>query len=149
LEYYSADGLGLGKLMMLWKGMLPVRGDVVIVEDDPVLRPLMSEILEGSGAVIHSFESADDALVYMLASHQECSLVIADHNVPGQLQGAELMAMIKSKWPLTPLILTSGYMAGSIKVPDGVVYVQKPWDLDDLIKIVADLLQPGVSVSRR
>lgn len=126
-----------------------MRGDVVVVEDDPVLRPLMAEILEGCGAQIQSFESADDALVYMLGSHDEYSLVIADHQVPGQLQGAEFAGMVKLKWPLIPVILTSGYMANSIYVPEGVVYVQKPWNLDDIVRMVAELLQPGTLVSRR
>jgi DNA-binding NtrC family response regulator len=134
--------------MLIWKGMLPVSGDIVIVEDDPVLRPLMSDILKGTRANCVSFETADDALMHVLDSHGQCALLIADHGVPGQIQGTELATMVRSKWPTIPVILTSGYFLLSNDIPAGVVYLQKPWDIDVLVNTIADLLQPGIAVSR-
>lgn len=74
--------------------MLPLSGSIVIVEDYPLLRPITAEILEGTGAKVESFASADDALMHMLALDDEFALVISGHSIPGQIQGAELAAMI-------------------------------------------------------
>jgi DNA-binding NtrC family response regulator len=131
-----------------WKGILPVNGDVVIVEDDPVLRSLMTDILKGIRANCVSFETADDALMHVLESHGHCALLIADHGVPGQIQGTELVSMVRARWPEIPVILTSGYFLPPESLPEGVVYLQKPWDIDVLINTIAELLQPGVPVSR-
>ncbi|WP_257605418.1 hypothetical protein [Pseudomonas sp. UMAB-40] len=51
---------------------------------------LMVDILVGIGLHPVGFETADDALTYLLSMPDGCPLVIADHGLPGQLQGAEL-----------------------------------------------------------
>lgn len=134
--------------MVNWIGMMPIVGDIVIAEDDPVLRSLMTDIFRGSRARCVSFETPDDALMHMLASHGDCALLIADHGVPGQIQGTELATMIRTKWPTIPLIITSGYFLRSEDLPEGVSYLQKPWDIDVLVQTVAGVLQPGVPVAR-
>lgn len=131
-----------------WKGFLPISEDVVIVEDDPVLRALMEDILEGIRARCVAFESADDALMHVLESHGQCGLLIADHGVPGQIDGTELSHMFRAKWPSIPVIITSGYELDIGTLPDGVSYLQKPWTIDSLIQTVGNLLQPGIPVSR-
>lgn len=131
-----------------WKGFLPVSGDVVIVEDDPVLRALMEDILEGIRARCVAFESADDALMHVLGSHGQCGLLITDHGVPGQIDGTELSHMFRAKWPNIPVIITSGYELDIGTLPEGVSYLQKPWTIDSLIQTVGNLLQPGIPVSR-
>lgn len=146
---YSAPTLSVDGLAMVnWRGILPVNGDVVIVEDDPVLRPLMTDILQGLRANCVSFETADDALMHLLESRGDCALLIADHGVPGQIQGTELATMVRDKWPTVPVIITSGYVLNPEDLPEGVVYLQKPWDIDVLIETIGELLQPGVPVFR-
>jgi DNA-binding NtrC family response regulator len=131
-----------------WKGFLPISGDVVIVEDDPVLRSLMADILRGIRAKCVTFESADDALMHVLESHGKCGLLITDHGVPGQIDGTELSHMFRAKWPDIPVILTSGYELELGTLPDGVAYLRKPWTMDSLIQTVGNLLQPDIPVSR-
>lgn len=131
-----------------WQGMLPISGEIVIVEDDPVLRPLMAHILGDVRAKCVAFSSADDALMHVLGSHCNCGLLIADHGVPGQIQGTELARMFRAKWPKTPVIITSGYELDVATLPSDVAYLQKPWTIDSLMKTIADLVQPGIIVSR-
>lgn len=134
--------------MFDWKGMLPVNGEIVLVEDDYILRPLMMDILQGIQARCVAFETGDDALMHVLASHGDCALLVADHGLPGQIQGIELAQMFKAKWPQIPVILTSGYVLHPDDLPEGVVYLQKPWDIDVFVRKIGDLLQPGAAVSR-
>lgn len=126
-----------------WEKLSLVNGWVVVIEDDPTLRILMVDILTEIGLRSVDFETADDALIYLLSMPDGCPLVIADHGLPGQLQGAEFIEMVKEKWPSTATILTSGYGLDPSLVPSSTTYLEKPWSLNDLVMAVADQLQPG------
>ena len=104
---------------------------------------LMVEILVEIGLDSLAFETADDALIYLLSRPNDCPLVIADHGLPGQLQGAEFVALVKTKWPSIATILTSGYALDASTVPTSTTYLRKPWSMEDLVMAVANQLQPG------
>lgn len=129
-----------------WDGLLPILGDVIVVEDDPTLRMLMAEILAEIGAKTLLFETADDALMHLLTSPGDCPLVIVDHGLPGQIQGIEFIALVMSRWPAIQSILTSGYSVQPAAIPTSTIYLHKPWSLDDLVVAVASLLQPGFPI---
>jgi DNA-binding NtrC family response regulator len=131
-----------------WEGILPIQGEVVVVEDDPTLRSLMVDIVAEIGAKALAFETADDALTHLLQAHEQCRLVIADHGVPGQIQGIEFIEMVRSRWPTIAAILTSGYLLDPETVPASTIYLHKPWSLDDLVIAVASLLQPDSPIRR-
>jgi DNA-binding NtrC family response regulator len=124
--------------------MLPINGDIVVVEENDLLRQLMADILAGIHARVISFEKADDALMHVLDSHGHCSLLIVDHSGPKQIPGLELAKIFRAKWPMTPVILTSGYELDLSDLPPGVIYLQKPWPVGKLIETIAHLLQPGI-----
>lgn len=126
-----------------WEGILPIQGEIIVIEDDPTLRSLMMTIMAEIGAGAVAFETADDALTYLLQAHGQCSLVIADHGVPGQIQGIEFIEMVRGKWPAIAAILTSGYLIAPSDVPSSTIYLHKPWSLDDLVIAVTSLLQPN------
>jgi CheY-like chemotaxis protein len=126
-----------------WGGIIPISGEIVIVEDDLLIRPLIVELLENLRAKIVTFTTADDAVTYLLESHGYCSLLITDHGLPGAVMGSDLVAMFRAKWPRVPVIVTSGYELDSRSFPVGVAFLQKPWPVDLFIETVAGLLQPG------
>jgi DNA-binding NtrC family response regulator len=130
-------------LKLTWEGLLPISGKVIVIEDDPTLRMLMGDILKEIGAQSLAFETADDALTYLLEAHVPCPLVVVDHALPGQIQGAEFIEMVKGKWPSTGSILISGYLLEPSTIPRSTQYLQKPWSLDDFVVAVAAVLQPG------
>ena len=129
--------------------MLPIAGQVVVVEDDPTLQALMVDILEEVGGKAVAFGTADDALTYLLQSSEHCSLVIVDQGLPGQIQGTEFIELVKGKWPSVAAILVSGYQIEPATVPETTVYLHKPWSLDDMVTAVASLLQPAHPVQKR
>lgn len=131
-----------------WEGLLPVQGEIIVIEDDLTLRELMVAIVEEVGAKASAFETADDALTYLLQAQSECRLVIADHGVPGQIQGIEFIEMVRGKWPSIAAILTSGYLIDPASIPPSTIYLHKPWSLDDLILAIATLLQPDVPIHK-
>lgn len=129
-----------------WEGMLPIPGEIVVVEDDPMLCGLMADILAEIGGRSRVFQTADDALTYMLGSRIHCPLIVVDHGLPGQLKGIEFITMVESKWPSVKSILTSGYAIDPRTIPRSTIYLHKPWSLEALVIAIATLLQPGSPV---
>ena len=120
-----------------WAGLSPIQGEIIVIEDDPTLRSLIVDIVSEIGATAVAFETADDALTYLLEAHDQCELVNADHGLPGQIQGIEFIEMVRGRWPCIAAILTSGYLIDPATVPASTIYLHKPW-----IIAVASLLQP-------
>lgn len=131
-----------------WEGILPIQGEIIIVEDDPTLRMLMVDIVSEIGGVTKDFFCADDALTYLLQTPGQCCLVIADHGVPGQVQGTEFIEMIQCRWPWIGAILTSGYALDLATVPPAALYLHKPWSLDELVLAITATLQPEHPIKR-
>lgn len=111
----------------------PIAGDVVVVEDDPILGVLLQEIMVEAGAECKLFSSADDALIHLLSAPTPCSLLVTDYLLPGQLNGVDLAAMVTQKWPTVPVVLTTGYTLDHTPLPPGVVWLQKPWAVPTLM----------------
>ena len=107
----------------------------------------MEEIVSEIGGKAISFVTADDAITYLLQTHDQCRLVIADHGVLGQIKGIEFIEMVSSRWPSISAILTSGYLIEPEAVPASSIYAQ-PWSLDDLVIAMATLLQPGIAIHK-
>jgi DNA-binding NtrC family response regulator len=119
----------------------PLSEPVIVVEDDPLLRGLMMDILSEIGLLSESFNTADDALIHMLSASHSHSLVISDHGLPGKLKGSDFIAVVKARWPSTATILTSGYSLDPSIVPASTTYLEKPWSMNELVAAVAELLQ--------
>ncbi|WP_277963969.1 response regulator [Pseudomonas sp. RIT-To-2] len=131
-----------------WQELQPIQGDVIVIEDDPILRELMVDIIEQLNARCVAFDNADDALIYMLKPDNPFALLIADHGVPGTIQGMELSTMVHQRWPDVGIILTSGYLLDVSALAPNIVYLLKPWSLDGLVTTIAGLVQPGVALHK-
>jgi DNA-binding NtrC family response regulator len=127
----------------------PLSEPVIVVEDDPILRGLMIDILSEIGLRSQDFDSADGALIHMLSTSQTYPLVIADHGLPGKLKGSDFLAVVKARWPSTATILTSGYSLDPAIVPPSTTYLEKPWSMDELLTAVASSLQTDHPLRKR
>ena len=101
---------------------------VLIVEDDAELRSLTAALLEDEEIDTIECESAEAALAVMLIGGQEVAMIFADIRLPGVMDGVDLCWEVKLRWPLLPIILTSGHPLEHIReLPPGVAYMPKPW----------------------
>ena len=99
---------------------------VLIVEDDAELRSLMATLLEEGQRDIIECESAEAALAIMLIRGREVAMIFADVWLPGVMNGVDLAWEVKLRWPLLPVILTSGYPLNlTDELPPGVTYMPK------------------------
>ena len=101
---------------------------VLIVEDDAEVRSLVATLLEDEQLNVIECESAEAALAIMLIGGREVAMILADVRLPGAMDGVDLAWEVKLRWPLLPVILTSGFPCERVgDLPLGVAYMPKPW----------------------
>src|SRR5262245_12619189 len=113
----------------------PKRQTVLIVEDDRELRRLMIALLENEHLDAIECESAEAALAIMLMGERHISMLLADIRLPGVMDGIDLAWEIKLRWPLLPVILTSGLPRYVRQLPPGIAYMVKPFQPLDVLVI--------------
>src|SRR5215510_6116467 len=101
---------------------------VLIVEDDAELRQLTAAVFEDEKVDTIECESTEAALAVMLIGGREVAMIFADVRLPGTMGGVDLAWEVKLRWPLLPVVLTSGHPLERIReLPPGVAYMPKPW----------------------
>jgi putative nucleotidyltransferase with HDIG domain len=116
------------------------RPEVVVVEDDDVVRAFFVTILENGGYRCQSFSGGLEALQYLGSCGHKPDVVLSDMNMPG-MSGLELLRASRGKDADVPFILVSG----SYDVPDALGalgngatdYLLKPVKAADVLKLVA------------
>ena len=81
---------------------------LLVAEDDVVIRSMIAEFLRDAGFDVLEAGSADEAMAHFEAG-DGIDLLFSDVRMPGSMDGRELAAQIKGKWPSTHVVLTSGY----------------------------------------
>ncbi|WP_238591719.1 response regulator [Pseudomonas abietaniphila] len=132
-----------------WHGMLPIGGEIIVVEDDDILRALLADILQDIPAQFSLFATADEAYEHVLVTELHCPLLLTDYGLPGRLNGSQLALNFQARWPGIAIILTSGYDIDPQTLPADFAYLPKPWTGQQLVELIADLLQPGFPVGQR
>jgi CheY-like chemotaxis protein len=101
---------------------------VLIVEDDAELRSLAAALFEDQQVDTIECQSAEAALAVLLMGGREVAMIFADIRLRGVMDGIDLAREVKMRWPLLPVILTSGNPWERIReLPPGVAYMPKPW----------------------
>jgi DNA-binding NtrC family response regulator len=104
------------------------RRTVLIVEDDAQLRSLTAALFEDEEMEVNECESAEAALATPLIGGREVAMIFADVRLSGVMDGIDLAREVKMRWPLLPVILTSGHPRERVgELPPGVTYMPKPW----------------------
>ncbi len=123
----------------------PVRGETVLLtEDDPNIRIALAEYLGSLGFEVLQAKDGVDALEVAAAHKGEIDLLVTDLVMP-RMSGPELAQQLLIERAELKVIFVSGYPPGAIReygVPaDDVVFLQKPFLLDDLAGSIRELLE--------
>jgi DNA-binding NtrC family response regulator len=104
--------------------------DVLVVDDDDVIRETLLELLEGNYQC-QVASTAEEALQKLAA--QPFDVVLTDVSLPG-LSGRELLEKVRELYPETPVIIVSGLsdqeQAHSLKGLGAFDYLLKPFRLE-------------------
>jgi CheY-like chemotaxis protein len=77
---------------------------VLVIEDDPAIRLLVSDIVADSG--FEALEAADaDEAVQILESRGDIRAVFTDINMPGSVDGLKLANAVRDRWPPTHIFV--------------------------------------------
>jgi DNA-binding NtrC family response regulator len=114
---------------------------VLVVEDEALIGAMVSDALLDRGFDVQVVASADDAMRF-LNSGLRIDVLFTDINMPGDMDGVALACEMRRTHPHLHLILTSGHWthAGD-QVPDGAVFLQKPYSLDAVVQLVKQLVK--------
>ena len=119
-------------------GPIDPRTNVLVVEDEMVLRMRAVDIVEDAGFTAVEAVNADEALA-ILESRSDISLLFSDIQMPGSMDGVDLAHWIGRELPRVKVLLTSG------KVGRGEVgewpLLAKPYRLGELEGQLRDFLE--------
>lgn len=114
----------------------PTRGGtILLVEDDPILRNIMSAVVRKLGYEVISADSAEEALHLAAQSNTRIDILLTDVVMP-EMNGKELKDRFDVIRPGVPTLFMSGYTADVIAkrgIPEeGINLIRKPFTLDEL-----------------
>ncbi len=111
----------------------PKRKIVLVVEDEPILRMMAVDMVEGAGFEAVEATDATQA-VSILESRPDIRIVFSDIDMPRGMDGMRLAAMIRHRWPPIELILTSDRsMPRPEEMPARGVFFSKPYSEREVV----------------
>jgi PAS domain S-box-containing protein len=124
---------------------LPVGNEtVLLVEDEPAVREMASEVLREQGYAVLAAANGDEALrVAEERRDREIDLLVTDVVMP-LMGGKELAQRIGEIHPTTPVLYTSGYPDDTVAqhgvLEEGTEFLPKPFGPHELTTKVRELL---------
>lgn len=115
---------------------------ILIIDDEPDLAEIMSDILSSHGYQCTTQTSSSDALTLYLATPDAFDLIITDQTMP-ELTGTEMITKIRDKHPAQAAIVASGYsdkVDRTTAQDHNISYIQKPVDTNALLKLIDETL---------
>ena len=104
-------------------------GTVLLVEDNGEVADVAKAYLEELGYEVKRAASAQAGLD-LLGSEKSIDIVFSDILMPGGMNGLELAATVRKKFPDVTVLLMTGYSSGAQDaVRQGFEVLQKPYDL--------------------
>ena len=99
----------------------------IVVEDEAAIREVAVVLFEESEMRAISCDSAEKAFATLCQHGEETAVLFADVRLAGTMDGIDLAHRVKRMWPHVRIVLTSGYPDNNADLPDGAVYMPKPW----------------------
>jgi CheY-like chemotaxis protein len=108
---------------------------VLVVEDEPMLLLMASDLVEEAGFLPIRARNADEA-ISLLESRQDIRIIFTDVDMPpGSMNGLKLALVVRGRWPPIEIIVTSGHVQlGSEDLPERAQFHAKPYDSLSIIK---------------
>ena len=112
---------------------------VLVVEDELVVRTAVCRILRLQGYHVLEAENGEDALRVMHEYHAPVHLLLTDVVMP-EMEGRELVALLRSWYPQMRVLFMSGYKAEYLNIEpdadDGRAFLAKPFTFESLAQQV-------------
>jgi CheY-like chemotaxis protein len=112
---------------------------VLVVDDEPVLRTIVREILHEEGYAV--IEAADGRVMLEIMARERPDLVLMDVMMPG-IDGREAYQQLRSnpEHRDVPVVMMSAGVRPIKLDPSIAGFMAKPFDLSQLVELVARLI---------
>lgn len=115
---------------------------ILLVEDDPMIRSLVSQTLEMQGYTVLQAEEGWEGIKVARNHKGSIDLLFTDVVMPG-LGGAELATATQELYPEIRILFMSGYSRSQLEeegVPSDAALLEKPFTPDKVVAMVKQLL---------
>lgn len=114
---------------------------VLLVEDEPLVRLVVSELLLDSGFRVIEAAHAAEALA-VLESGLAVHVLLADVDMPPGINGYALAHQVCERWPDVEILMTSGRQwPGEGDLPAGAAFLAKPCPNESIVLHVGSAAQ--------
>jgi len=113
-------------------------GTVLVVEDDPHVRPLLERLVKGAGYGVLAVETGAEALAIIGARGDEVDLLLTDISL-GDVHGGELARRALELRPGLLVVYSSGHARAAAALegmPAGDAFLLKPYRAEDLKRVL-------------
>jgi len=117
------------------------KGKILVVDDEDIVRTSCSRTLVPEGYDVRLAKNGVEGL--QMAAGERFDLVLTDLKMP-DMDGIEVLRIIKEKWPETVVIIVTGYQTVDTAVKAIKLgannYIEKPFTPDALLSAVSEAL---------
>ncbi|POO57633.1 response regulator [Agrobacterium rosae] len=105
---------------------------VLVVEDEPIIRFTLTDVLEEAGYTVLEASNVLEAVAIIGKVHT-ISAVVTDIDMPGGLSGIDLVHMLDTCQQHISVIVTSGgHAPDTLHLPADARFFSKPYHFDDI-----------------
>lgn len=113
---------------------------VLVAEDDPGMRELVTELLTVWGHSVHAVGDGEEAALHLDKHASETELVVTDFQMP-RMNGIELTRRVKKFTPSIKVIMMSGFRDHDILMEmaheaGADAFIKKPFEIEELQKAI-------------
>jgi DNA-binding NtrC family response regulator len=106
----------------------------LIVEDDPLQRESLAELLKGGGLDVVECADAAAAELVLASTGPDLRALVTDVELGGEVSGVELAQYAKRHFPGLNVVMVSGH--GPPFVPHDTHFLMKPYEPQQLLDMV-------------
>jgi CheY-like chemotaxis protein len=121
------------------------KGVVLVVEDHPLVRIGVLEVVMDAGFEALEASSAIEA-IRTLEARPDVHLVFTDAEMPGTMDGIQLVHYIRHRWPPVKLIVVSGKTHfAPHELPIGAKFFPKPYRETSIVEAMVGMLSGKIT----
>jgi len=125
---------------------------ILLVEDDKWVRKSTAMVLTENGYVVYEASSAEQAISLFYKEKGRFDLVMSDVVMPGK-NGLQLVGPLLDINPSVSILLCSGHLDDKVQldqiVKRGLPYIQKPYEINDLLRAIDEVIKEGSNGRKR
>lgn len=106
----------------------------LVVEDDPLQRETLAELLKDQGLEVVECSTAEAAELVVATTGPELKALVTDVSLAGETSGLELAEYAKRKFPQLNVVMVSG--KGPAYIPQDTTFLLKPYRARELLDAV-------------